>query len=323
MQTTPWTLELHSPVGQHNDAARWPDSFPTSHGKHNDLTLPSAHQSKKRRAFVIRTALSAVLVLVLAAYFCRSPGGHWLSKNAVTRRLASSDEDEACQDLLELIERASGGESGESSSPKELFQSSSPGSGTGSRKRRHSTGNQDEVEKFKKPLLEEDSQSTVANVQENLDIPRSSSAEASSAQQQTVSTREREFSVGLQRHDEPSTSSGTQGFEGTLHGAESMARPQAVMDPSDDDLLQQWFLDYILDPAFTESPADDTDRLKDTREHTGLSSNSASQQESPLRILLQRAMLPKSTSSQASTDGSTLSTSPVETPGPSHTPVSA
>ncbi|CDJ35951.1 uncharacterized protein EMH_0046740 [Eimeria mitis] len=279
MQISSWSLGVHFPVGQQDGVGRWTGSRPTNIGKAGRVTLHSAHLSRNQKAALIRTAVSALLALVLVAYFCRSPEGLWRSKAADIRRLASSDEDEVCDGLLELIESASGGESGASSSPKELSQSASVAEGAGSRKRAHSTDSQDEeVEKAKRPLVEGDLLSMTANMQDKVDSRQNSPPEVSPAQQQAVSSRDLGFSAGFKGSDEANTSSANEEFLTSWEGEDMGGSSLLEEFFADDDPFEQSFLDFVFDPDLTSSSGDDVDKLEDAQGTPGDTRDNAAQQ---------------------------------------------
>ncbi|CDJ54083.1 hypothetical protein EBH_0020700 [Eimeria brunetti] len=250
MQASPWSPELPFPAENCPGAPRCSDALPANSGESGRVTLRFTRQSRNRRAIIISTASSAILALVLAVYLCLSSIGLRKSDYPITRRLASNDQDEKCQHLIELTGTGDELEDGISSGSTEPLQGADPVERTGPITREERNENLDEdAEQAKKPLLERE----LHNLTEHLQGPSGpspGSSEASSAQRQAASLQETHISGGLQRSHEASTSP----VKTTSDGAEPLAGLDLLEKVfAGDEPVEQWFIDYILHSSLTSS----------------------------------------------------------------------
>ncbi|CDI74677.1 hypothetical protein EPH_0035170 [Eimeria praecox] len=159
-----------------------------------------------------------------------------------------------------------------SSTSQEVLQSTGLVINTGSRKRGHSASNQDEeAEQAKRPLIEGEHQKRAEGLSAPPDPSASSSAQASKAQQQTVLAQAHQLSGHLHSNQEgydevnrPSVAPGV----GTVSDEGISSANFAVLEGffAEEDWVDQWFLDYILDPSPTSSPQSDLDHSADSQD---------------------------------------------------------
>ncbi|CDJ36206.1 LOW QUALITY PROTEIN: uncharacterized protein EMH_0069860 [Eimeria mitis] len=122
----------------------------------------------------------------------------------------------------------------------------------------------------KKSLFEGAAQALGGDDHESIDaLPRPSS-DQSSTQRQTDSFLEYQFSGGPHGPDEASAASVTEKFETAPHGTESAADADLIdAFLTEGDGIDQWFLDFILDPTSTSSAGSGLEDVKSTKELAG------------------------------------------------------
>ncbi|CDJ61553.1 hypothetical protein EMWEY_00042230 [Eimeria maxima] len=178
------------------------------------------------------------------------------------RRLANSDEDEMCLDLLERMEtiNANGGKI--SSMPHALWHNQAIRKESGKRKREPSPDNQsEEVEQAKKPSLEEDRRNLSPVLPEDCVPSESSSWLAPPSQPPPESQHEYQGTGGT------NSSPHTIDIDPTLNKDESAPWFTVIEDIfTGDEPVEQWFLDYILDPSSTLSPGGGLDQIHGSHE---------------------------------------------------------
>lgn len=247
---------------QPDSAARWSDTLPPQTSKNESVVSLRVGQSRNSRAVIISSVFSALLALVLLVYFCTSPGSLLKSKAPVMRRLANSDEDEMCLDLLERMEtiNANGGKI--SSMPHALWHNQAIRKESGKRKREPSPDNQsEEVEQAKKPSLEEDRRNLSPVLPEDCVPSESSSWLAPPSQPPPESQHEYQGTGGT------NSSPHTIDIDPTLNKDESAPWFTVIEDIfTGDEPVEQWFLDYILDPSSTLSPGGGLDQIHGSHE---------------------------------------------------------
>ena len=257
MQIPRWTPELPFPVAQRHTVARLSDTLPAQTGKNEGATSPSARRSRTSKGIIIRTAFTVLLGFLLLACFCHLSRGLLKSKSPAIRRLASSDEDEVCNDLLEIIGKGSKEKGSAYPSSQELLHSSEPVTGSASRKRKPSPNDRgEEAEHAKRPIFGRETKSLSGGLQGDSDTAASSPWKAPSPNQPGGSRGVYQLSEGLSSRQRASP--------------EDVSR--ASLTVTDDFFtggdVEQWFLDYILDPSSGSLPGGASEHFSGTQQFT-------------------------------------------------------
>ncbi|CDJ54013.1 hypothetical protein EBH_0065660 [Eimeria brunetti] len=157
-----------------------------------------------------------------------------MSNSPHIRRLASSDEDEACKDFSWLIGTDDEVDDLFSWSPSEFFHGGSLAEQTSSTQTGHRNNQGEGVMQSTVPLPRR-TQDVAQGFQVSSDFALSSSWEPSSAQQYAVRTQNFQSAGGLLSY-EPTMSSVAQEFETRLYGAEHMQGLHLLEDASAEDM---------------------------------------------------------------------------------------
>ncbi|CDJ54012.1 hypothetical protein EBH_0065650 [Eimeria brunetti] len=258
MQQIPHDLELQFLENQRNGVTHWSDPVPTARAPTgNAIVSPTIHVRALRTTFLL-ISIAALLFLFLAIHICLLERGPVKPQASSLRRLAASDEEEECQEFVDERASSSGGRG------KGVRRSHREGASrrTSSRKRGGSTpGEDDGAEVAKKPLLNEEDGPTRAP-QSGIENGEGSSTPTPSTQPEAA-PQEDKSSGGTPRQTqnterpnnevaapaEPKTNSQTQ-EAGFMAGLDVLEEAFADIQP-----VEQWFLDFILDPSLTSLPA--------------------------------------------------------------------
>lgn len=229
-------------------------------------------------AIIHSTAFSLVLVIFLFSYFCLSSRGLRQSRTAVVRRLASGDEDETCKHILKLLGAVEEEGPNTPLGSQEPHQISEPKQNVNPRKRKPSPPTHGDDPMTKRPLLDKQMETLAGGLHDDFHFPATSSSHASGAQgvegyakPSGSSTELCASSTSLQGEQSSSgcplsgdlqirqpgshnssgpalsteAETGSTGSEGVTDSGQLEER---FLAPS---LIDQWFLDYILEPSST------------------------------------------------------------------------
>ena len=258
MPVLPWNVEFQFPVGQlAGDVLRF-DSSPASTGTPEGAAFPTPLKSRNCKAAILIAVISALVALILAAYFCRFRGSLRKARPPVIRRLASN-EDEACESLLRLVAQTIAEEGNLALGANEIFQSASTERGTGSKERRRKMDSPDEYAERAKKALVESAYSQGSGSQGSVSPSVSPFLQISSAQGEAIDQWELGHSgsshILQQGSDESGLSPTTSGGEMTLF-QEGYSPSQEWLNDffTIDDGAHQWLHDFPVDQESHEVP---------------------------------------------------------------------
>lgn len=233
------------------DNAGYPGSFasPNTFGRRPHLTI------------TISIAIIVVLSAVLTVYVCLLPRSMRKWKAPIIRRLSSSDDrsEDECQDLLASRNTEGEEENMEPSQPVTILDGSRSGLTSGRRKRNHSRGAAVEEGKRAKRPWREYGQDTTSKGQGIEDAPSPLASEPFPSSTHAL-LMESPFSPYL------SAEGGVPEVE-TSEDAESAGPDWLDIFVGSPPAIEEWFVDFFLDPSSTSLSAIDRETFGDTVQH--------------------------------------------------------